>query len=188
MQKAIKIEPTLLGKLSVKVLELIEKQIEEGIDIDGKKYEYSTKPFARPIKGIPYFKSFAKRAEKSGRLKQFTAKSGSLWAVFTGGYREYRELTKRDPDGDFLNYKGEMLAAMTSTPQGDSSVVVGFSSRKAAEKAFWLNVSGVGKSRKLWKFLGLTKENERILVDYAKDLIVQSVELKRAVVGAFKFQ
>lgn len=185
MNDSLKLDRSILQKIADKAIELINEQIEEGVDYDGEKYEYSSKPFARPVYGIPNFKIFKKTAIREGKLKLFTTKKGSLWALFTGGYKEFRELTKRSPNSDFLNYTGRMLASMTSKVQ-NNQIVVSFSTPQAEKKAFFLNISGVGKSRKLWKFLGLTKENEKILLEYAESLISQNLNLENSFPGAFK--
>ncbi|MEO0075962.1 MAG: hypothetical protein ABIK31_07700 [candidate division WOR-3 bacterium] len=173
----MQIPQDILQKLSIRAVELINEQIARGVDADGKSYKYSTRPFARPAGGIPRFGQFAKKAEKEGRLQYYTTKKGSKWVIFKGGYADYRKLTGRNPDGDFLEFTGEMLASMTGFARQPNQVVVGFSSQKAAERAFWFNVSGVGKNRKLWKFLGLTPENEKVLVNYAAELLTRTVEL-----------
>jgi phage gpG-like protein len=183
-----KIPQNILQKLSIRAVELINEQIQRGIDAEGKPYRYSTKPFARPIGGIPRFGQFSKNAQKEGRLKIFSTKKNSKWALFTRGYADYRSLTGRNPAGDFLEFSGEMLASMTGFARHPNQAVVGFSSQKAAERAFWFNVSGVGRSRKLWKFLGLTPENEKILVDYAADLLAKTVELQKNAIGLFEIK
>jgi hypothetical protein len=183
-----KIPQNILQLLSVRAVELINEQIERGIDAEGKPYRYSTKPFARPVGGIPRFGQFSKNAQKEGRLKIFSTQKNSKWGLFTRGYADYRSLTGRNPDGDYLEFSGEMLASMTGFARQPNQVVVGFSSQKAAERAFWLNVSGVGRSRKLWKFLGLTPDNEKILVDYAAELLARSVELQNSARGVIEIK
>jgi|YNPBryulayer2012_1023412.scaffolds.fasta_scaffold130277_1 hypothetical protein len=74
---------------------------------------------------------------------------------------------------------------MISKPQ-NNQIVISFSDPLSEKKAFFLNISGVGKSRKLWKFLGLTKENEKILLEYAESLISQNIELADSFPGIFK--
>ena len=68
MQDSIKLERSVLQKIADKALELINEQIEDGVDYDGVKYEYSSKPFARPVYGIPNFKIFKKTAIREGKL------------------------------------------------------------------------------------------------------------------------
>lgn len=59
---------------------------------------------------------------------------------------------------DFLVSRGTMLSNMKVIETTDSNVTIGWTDSKDAQKAFWLNVSGAGRSRKLWKFLRLRKE------------------------------
>lgn len=144
------------------IIELINKQIIDGVDVDGKKYAYSTKPFARPVGGSK-LKRIAS-LEKEGKLHRFRTKEGKLWMVVTGGYRSLREMQGRDPDGDFLQSTGQMLRSMVPSVQGED-VVVKFSDARSARLAFYFTVSGVGKSRKLWKFLGLTDASRQQLIE-----------------------
>jgi hypothetical protein len=44
------------------------------------------------------------------------------------------------------------------------------------------------QNRKLWKFLGLTPENEYELLKYAADLIGGSVEMKQKLAGVFEIK
>lgn len=151
-----------LELLGFKAIELINNQIDKGVDADGKPFEYSTRPFAMPRKG-----KFPKMFEKSGRIKYFKSKKGRLWQLVTGGYKDWRRMNNRNPEGDFLNWSGSMLRSMSSRADGANKAVVYFAIPEDAKKAFWFNVSGAGKSRKLWKFFGLTPQNENVLAQFA---------------------
>ena len=171
----MKIPREILTELARKALEMTHAQIASGKDIDGNPYSYSTRPFVRPAgkSGIPA--SDLKRLEKSGEISLFKSKqSGKLWMMVHGGYKSLRTLAGRNPEGDFLAGTGNMLASMTSRPQGDNSVVMGFANQRSAEKAFYLNVAGAGKGRKLWRFMGLTKENIDLIADEFGKKIMES--------------
>jgi hypothetical protein len=59
------------------------------------------------------------------------------------------------------------------TPE-DDSITVGWSDATLAQRAFWLNVSGAGKSRHLWKFLGLSQaQQEALAARYAPQITTQ---------------
>ena len=139
----------------------------EGIDIKGKKYQYSTKPFARPydpsLKGI---KGYV--ADK--RLELFRTKQDKLWMIVTKGYKDYRMMRGQDPDGDFLTVSGAMLRNLQVTSLTDTDVTLGFTDSVQLKKALWFNVMGVGKGKKLWEFLGLRKQQEEELARYAASL------------------
>lgn len=151
-----------------KVIELLNEQVEQGVDRDGNRYRYSTKPFALPAGKKKFAKRLFADQSKGGKLKRFTTAQGKMWYYVYGGYRSWRELNDRRPDGDFLQWSGQMMRSLT-TAEEDGKVVVYFGDEESARKAFWLNVSGVGRSRKLWKFFGLTRENEQKLLEYAAD-------------------
>ena len=112
---------------------------------------------------------FSKMFEKSGRIKYFKSKKGKLWQIITGGYKDWRRMNNRNPEGDFLVWSGAMLRSLSSRAEGTNKAVVYFAIPEDAKKAFWFNVSGIGRSRKLWKFLGLTPQNENVLAQYAGD-------------------
>lgn len=159
---------SIIEKIAFYAIELINEQIEKGVDVDGKSYKYSTKPFAMPakrnLKGL-------KTLQKEGRLKPFTA-NGKLWQLVTGGYKDWRVINNRNPEGDYLQWSGSMLKSISARAKSDTSSVIYFTSPEQAQKAFWFNVSGVGKTRRLWKFFGLTDENENRLLDYAAGLVL----------------
>lgn len=109
-------------------------------------------------------------------MRKFTTKHGKLWYLIYGGYRSWREINKRNPDGDFLQWSGQMLRSISAKQESDDRAVIYFADAESAKKAFWLNVSGAGRSRKLWKFFGLTKENEQKLLEYAAELLGKNPE------------
>jgi hypothetical protein len=154
----------LIEKAGFKVIELLEEQIAKGIDSDGKQYSYSTKPFATPEK----YKN-QKQLEKEGKLKTFKTSQGKFWSIVLGGYKEYRKLNNRNPEGDYLQFSGKMLNSISSRIDSDKRVSIYFTDPQSALKAYWLNESGVGKSRKLWKFFALNKNSENTLYNFVKE-------------------
>lgn len=146
----------LSERIALRAIELINQQIADGIDIDGKKYKYSEKPFA-----MPYSSKVVKAFGKDGKGKYYnvTSKNGKRWLIITKGYKSYREAFNREVDKDFLQWSGNMLAAIDVINYDTYSAEIGFRNKKAAQIAYYLNVSGAGRGRKLWKFFGLTKEN-----------------------------
>lgn len=168
----IKVSKDILDKIGSRVIELINEQIANGIDFEGKQYSYSTKPFKRPV-GNKYLSKF-KKAEKDNKIKYFKTSKGSLWMVVLGGYKSYRNIIGRSGTSDFLQDTGKMLAALNYKIKGNK-IEIGFTSKKEAEKAFWLNTSGAGKSKTKWKFLGLTDENLDKLVKEFAELIIEDI-------------
>lgn len=155
----------IAAKLAQQALAFIYEQINQGIDIDGNRYKYSDKPFSLPYRKNIIAK-FGKRQE--GSLYQiFTGSNGRKSILILGGYRVYKE--KMAKSMDFLTWSGEMLAAMTVIEPNKDTAKIVFNNKEALIKAYYLNVLGVGKSRKLWKFFGLTKENTQKLNELAKE-------------------
>jgi len=82
-----------------------------------------------------------------------------------------------------------MLASLTHQIR-NNEIIVSFASRRAAEKAYYLNVAGAGKSRKFWKFMGLTDKNEGILADFAGEIFARNINIlqDKDKIGVFKLQ
>lgn len=151
----------IMTRAGLRAIELINEQIEAAKDRNGQSYSYSTKPFARPMGGLKGVN--IKRSIKQGDFSPFTTKAGARWIIVPGGYKRLRELQGLSSTSDYLQSTGQMLRDMTILESGQSQVRIGFRTRRSARLAFWLNVSGAGKSRKLWRFFGLTAGNRRKL-------------------------
>jgi hypothetical protein len=182
----------VIKTLGQRALQLIEEGIREGLDITGKRYAYSEKPFVRPLGGpdlnaIQMARVRMRMNSETGReaedktLQPFTAKSGAVWVRVPGGYKDWKSLVFKRPDGGpFLEGRGDMLRSMAVTAVDDHSATIGFTDPEQAQKAFWLNISGAGKGRKLWRFLGLRPEQQYQL------LMVLAPEYRKAVVKALQ--
>lgn len=150
----------LLNNIGVTALSMIEENIDSGVDIYGKRYAYSRRPFYRPY-DPDIVKKMGGRKGKGRFYQIFTNKSGKLGMIILGGYKAYKEQVNPTAKGDYLTWSGQMLRNMKIVKTDANDVRVGFSDPQAAQKAFWFNVSGVGRSRKRWRFLGLRKEQIR---------------------------
>ena len=153
----MKFSQKLLSDIGLTALAMIEQNIAQGIDIEGKKFAYSEKPFYRP-----YSKAVQKKlGGKSGQGKFYeiiTRQNGKLGMIILGGYKQYKEKVNPTAKNDFLTFSGKMLRNLKIIKTENNQVIIGFTDPIQAKKAFWLNVSGAGRGRKLWKFLGLRKE------------------------------
>ncbi len=148
----------LMRTVGNRVLEMIEDNIQAGVDIDGKKFAYSTKTFYRP-----YNEKLHKKLTKSQQGKLYsiiTGKSGKL-GMLIHGYKQYKEHFA--PGAGFLEWTGALLRDMSIIKLDSNKVIIGFTDPELAQRAFWLNKSGVGRSRKLWKFFGLRREQVLVL-------------------------
>lgn len=149
---------------------MILENVAAGLDIHGKKYKYSTRPFARPfdpkLKGV-------KGLAKEGRLTIFLRGKTRHWMVVTGGYEDYRRMKGKNPTGDWLTDTGAMLRNLQIIELTDESASLGFTDPLQLKKATWLNIEGAGKGKRLWQFLGLRKEQEIELAQYAASLLTE---------------
>ncbi len=165
----------IMNQLAVRARQMIKDNVNRGVDIDGKAYEYSEKPFVRPWAGTRLPKANIESFVKEGRIKPFRTKAGKLWMVVAGGYKDFRRMRGQKDDGDFLTDRGTMLRNLKVIETTADTMTVGFSDAVQLKKALWFNVMGVGKGKKLWKFLGLRKEQEEELAEYAASLVTEKI-------------
>lgn len=175
----------IMNKLAVRARQMVRDNVAQGVDIDGKAYSYSEKPFVRPWAKSRLPKADIESFVKEGRIKPFRTKAGKLWMVVTGGYKDYRRMRGQKDDGDFLTDRGTMLRNLKPLTITAQYFSIGFTDAVQLKKALWFNVMGVGKSKKLWRFLGLRKEQEQELAEYASSLITEAL-LEKVLLDAVK--
>lgn len=151
------------GLLAVK---MIRDRTLSGKDADGRPLKpYSTETFARPAGGL------TKTARANLKpLVSYFRRGGSLWMAVQGGYKAFKDAVYGDSSTVNLQAEGHMLRSLTVLEPVDTAsgvVRVGFTRSEEAEKAYWHNVSGAGKSRAIRKFMGLTEAEKKII---AKDI------------------
>lgn len=166
----------LLLTAALKVVAYIEENIKAGIDYEGNKFQYSQKPFYRP-----FSESIYKKLGKSNKGKLYeivTSKNGKKGMIILG-YDQYKKYMSPNTYNTYLTYTGSMLRSLTLIKIDNNQAIIGFTNRSDAEKAYYLNVSGAGKSRKLWKFLGITTKQKEILLneigEQFKNIIINSI-------------
>lgn len=157
----------IIEDIGFKAKEIILRRIGEGKDTDGNKFRYSRNPFA-----MPYSPKLAKRLGKAGH-KIFKRNGGKLWMLVHGGYYSIRKAKGRGTENDFLQDEGTMLKALGVRTTADSAIL-SFTDALQAKKAYWLNISGVGKRRVLWKFMGLNKQEQDELAEFATRLLLKN--------------
>lgn len=148
-----------LRRVGLSIVSIIVERTRQGQGVDGRLKPYSTRPFARPLGGIP---SRTISALGEG-LQRFTTKQGALWAIITGGYAAYKKARyPQDSGGVNMTATGGMLRSMTvaAVDEATGKIVIGFSRDDAAELAYYHNVSGAGRGRTIRRFMGLTAEEE----------------------------
>lgn len=150
----------LLELAGGELLGFINENIRKGEDYAGTKYAYSENSFYRP-----YDQEIHKKLKKHPTLFDIiTNKNGKLGFIIHG-YKRYKEVMNPTAKNSFLTARGEMLRNMNVIKVSDTEVVIGFNDPEQGQKAFWFNVSGVGKRRKLWKFLGINERQKKELYE-----------------------
>jgi hypothetical protein len=140
-----------MQKAGIKVIELINDQVKDYLDEDGKPFiPYSYSYFVKKFR----LKSTAKT--KGGKSKA-EAKFDAAW----GAGKNKVNMTR----------SGNMLSAMSPINPNDESLTakIGFVNQEAATIAFYHNVSGAGRSRVIRRFFGLSPKSMLILTDYIKN-------------------
>ena len=66
-----------------------------------------------------------------------------------------------------------------SAREENGNAVIYFADAESAQKAMWFNISGIGKTRKLWKFFGLTDESQKKLIAFARDRFVEIKDIDK---------
>jgi hypothetical protein len=159
MAETIKLPAASLKRIGLGIVTMIRERTLKGEGIDGPLAPYSTRPFARPLGGVPSRTLSA----LGGNLKRFTTKQGRLWAVIIGGYKAYKAARyPQDGGGVNMTAEGNMMRslAVIAVDPATGKIVIGFNREESAEIAYYHNVSGAGKGRRLRKFMGLTPEEQ----------------------------
>lgn len=164
----------LLEKAGNYVLGLIYENIRKGVDADGNPFAYSKKPFYRPYDHALYKKMGA--AAGYGKLFEITSSKGGKLGFIIMGYDAFKQAIYPNAYGSFLTVSGKLLRSMKVTSVNDDRAVIGFTGSRNQAIASYLNVTGAGRGRKLWKFLGITAAQDRQLTEamlpFAKEEIV----------------
>ena len=148
----------------VRVLAFIEENIKKGIDYEGKPFQYSTNPYYIPFDDKIYRKLGGKNGNGKFYQVVHSKRTGLLGMIILGGYKAYKEKVYPSAAKNFLTVTGKMLRSM-NVKATDTEAIISFTGEENQKKAFWLNISGAGRSRKLWKFLGITEEQKKKLID-----------------------
>lgn len=158
----MKFSAQLLKSIGNKTLSFILDNIKKGISYQGDKFQYSENDFYIPFS--PKIYSAYKKDSSFARI--VSTNSGKLGFIIFG-YKKYKEKFYPDSLNNFLTASGKMLRDLNLLKISDNEIILGFSDVRNSQIAYWLNVSGAGKSRKLWKFLGLSqKQVDKLSSDY----------------------
>jgi hypothetical protein len=153
MEIKVNLPDIVKRRIGLKFLAKIRENTLAGIDAHGKPMKgYSTRPFARPMGGIP--KNVRLQLDKEGKITYYRKKGRATWVVIEGGYLALKSAWYEDGGKVNMTATGKMLRSMRVRLEGDK-IIIEFSREEEAEKAYWHNVSGAGKSRVIREFLGL---------------------------------
>jgi len=131
------------------------------------KQQYSTKPMP-----IPYGKYMALTQGKvPDKTKVYRSKSGHVMVILVGGYKRYRELSKKPADHVYMSWSGRMLRNFKIIHKEKGKAALGFDDADSARIARYHNIDGAGKAKVLHPFIGFTAEEEKELAGVAELLI-----------------
>lgn len=167
--------PDLLTRIGLRAIAFIRVRTQRGLDDSGAPFApYGTTPFARPLGGI----TSRTRQALGNKLSLFKTKKGKLWALIDGGYKAYKEAARPQDSGIVnLTDTGTMMRALTivKVDPATNTISIGFTRVEDALKAFYHNVEGVGKSRAIRHFMGLTPDERAELATMASEGITIEV-------------
>ena len=158
------IDEVFMKQVGLHVLFVIKRRTLDGKFLPGSSPgagEYSTKPFAMPSGAIS--KQLEGKIKKAGKdspgdFQMFTSKAGTSWVVVKKGYKRIRELGGRPSDKVTMIWSGRYMKDLSVLSRERSAVEIGWKSDENKKLAEFHESMGAGKSRRLHKILGLTKE------------------------------
>jgi len=164
----MKFSENLLSSIGKDAIAFIMDNIKKGVDIEGNSFAYSEKNYWRPFDPAIYSKY--KKNQSFGKL--ITTESTGKLGFIIFGYKKFKEVFNPSAKDNYLTFSGKMLRNLNVLKNQNNQIIIGFSDPVQSQKAYWFNISGVGKSRKLWKFLGLRQEQiNKLIKDYQDQLV-----------------
>lgn len=161
----VRMTPRGAQLIAHRAVEMINENIEAGISVDEDGNEnafapYSTRPFARPAGGIP--QTALKMMEDANEITRFQTAAGKQWIVVLGGYVVLKRAINPAWSGNVdLANSGEMRRQIAVLEANEDRVLIGFLSREAAERAFFVSIRR--------PFMGLTTAQRDELVGMLTD-------------------
>jgi hypothetical protein len=140
--------------------------------------KYSTHPLGIPL--LAYGKKVAnelmQRAENNQDVKLYrNKKTGGLWALVMGGYKEIRRMAGKNTDSVSMNWSGNVLRNLAGINIKPMEGNIGLTDERAKQIAIWQQVKGAGKSKKKKVFIGFSQKEINKLTDLAGKEIIKSV-------------
>ncbi len=184
------VDDILLAKLGNKTLFIIRRRTKQGMFLPGSSDNagnYSEKPFAMPLTALNQTNQGTIRraaGTDSNRSKVydpenfqiFTAKSKALWVLVKGGYSKLRSLLGKQNDKVTMTWSGSYLRDLGVIRTGSNSATLGWKSSENQKLAYWHNIAGAGKSKRIHKILGLTKQEEKELIPIVEKELIKNLD------------
>jgi len=153
----------LLRRAAARVILFItENTTDRGVDKNGKPFKpYSVKPFFMPSGAYINATTKSQRAklEASNSVHFKSSKGGKRYVIIEGGYANFKAARFPQHGGKVnLHYSGTMMGSLAVIGEDANSITIGFTTKEAAERAYYHIVSGAGKSKVKRDFLGITKD------------------------------
>lgn len=167
------ISHAILLRIGKRIILIIKQRTAKGIFLDGSSPnagQYSTKPFAMPIGAIKK-KALLNRIikgkhDEEDETQLFTSKSGKMWVAIGKGYKWLREQSNKQSSNVDLRWTGQLMRSMTVNVNADKGIIAIFHTGKRNKQlAEWFNVKGIGKSKKLKKYLAISEEELQNLAE-----------------------
>ncbi len=166
------VDQVMLTRVGLKGVAIIRKRTESGVFLPGSSANaenYSTTPMPLPY-GKLRGKLSGKKAKEEG-FRVFTSKSGRVWIVLPGGYKQYRQLYGKAADKVTLSWSGRMLRNLKLISASGDTAELGFDDAEEDRIASYHNTLGAGKSRRKHVFMGFTEgEEEQLTAETVKQL------------------
>ena len=178
------VDDIILTRVGNKVLLAIRRRTKKGWYLPGSSRNagnYSDKPFAMPIGaanktlGNKLVKSATSEKSKyynPNKFEIFTAKSGNLWVLIKEGYKKVRELAGKESSKVSMHWSGSYMRDLGLLRTADDFAELGWKSSENQQLAYFHEIAGAGKSKRLHKILGLLPKEEKQLTDYAEKLVM----------------
>lgn len=193
------VDNVMMTKLANAGIVIIRKRTLKGQFLEGSSADasrYSTKPFTMPLGAASKFLHNKLSKEKSFKVfkghkesrkeiasvqdtdyKIFKSKrTGNLWVLFKGGYRQYRQMAGKDVTNTSLTWSGRMLRNLGIIKAENKKAEIDFKSPEEQQKAAWQTLLGAGKSKRKHVFMNFTKDEVEQLVKLAEDMIAKKIK------------
>jgi len=181
------VDDVFLSKVGNKTLFIIRRRTKRGEFLPGSSSgagDYSKNPFAMPLGAAN--KTLGGRIKKASgnkgkyrdpeNFQLFQTKANALWVLVKGGYSGLRKLAGKQNDNVTMNWSGSYLRDLGVLRTESDNIILGWKSREIQQLAYWHEVSGAGKSRRIHKILGITKAEGKELLPLVEKEFLKRVD------------